>query len=117
MPEQVRRVHRRVWPAVLIASVLIATVVGAAVAWASGGEPRSWVYAPEVDGSTVTVTYSDSPCRTFERVDVDEANDEVTITVRTWTFASSCNDSLQLYSVEVRLEAPLGERSLVDGAA
>lgn len=78
------------------------------LAWGGVGTPRSWYDSYEVDSTTVTVTYSDSPCHTFEKVDAEATDHEVTITVRTWTFAFPCSDALHPYTAKVRLDRPLG---------
>jgi hypothetical protein len=114
--EKVQTRSGRVLPAVLIVFVFATLVVWVVLASGGVGAPREFYDSFEVDGDTVIVTYSDSPCQTIERVVVDETDKEVTITVRTWTFALSCSEALLPYTTEVHLDAPLGDRSLVDGA-
>ena len=117
MPEKVRSRSGGVFPTVLVLLVLATLVVWVVLAWAGIGTPRAFHDSIDVDGNTVTVSYSDSPCQTLEKVDVDETDREVTITVRTWTFAFSCSDALVPYMTEVRLDTPLGDRVLNDGAS
>jgi hypothetical protein len=117
MSEKVQSRSRRFFPTVLVVFVLGTMAVWVVLAWGGVGTPRPWYDSFEVDGSTVAVTYSDSPCQTFEKVDVEETDQDVTITVRTWTFAFSCSDALHPYTASVRLDRPLGDRALVDGAS
>jgi hypothetical protein len=117
MSKKVHSRSSRVLPTVLVVFVVATVAVWVVLAWGGVGTPRSWYDSHEVDGSTVTVTYSDSPCQTFEKVDVEETDQEVTITVRTWTFAFSCSDALHPYTAKVRLDRPLGDRVLVYGAS
>jgi len=67
-------------------------------------------------GATVRLTYTGSECRDGADAEVDEDSTRVVITVRESVQAMSCTDVGVLYDVEVRLNAPLADRELVDGA-
>ena len=69
-----------------------------------------------VDGTRITLTYTDGQCRDHEDVAVEETARTVTVTVRTRTWALSSTDANARYTVDLRLADPLGERRLVDGA-
>ena len=62
------------------------------------------------------LTYEGSKCRDSADADVDEDSTRVVITVRETVRATSCDAVAILYDVEVRLDAPLADRALVDGA-
>jgi hypothetical protein len=75
------------------------------------------------DGRSVTVFFWSGvePCYVLDHVDVDEAPDAVTITLFEGHDTSdgdvACIDIALLKKVVVRLDAPVGDRSIVDGAA
>ena len=79
-------------------------------------EPKLWSKPAAIDGATVRLTYYGSACRDSADADVDEDSTRVVITVRETVRATSCNALGVLYHVEVRLDAPLADRELVDGA-
>lgn len=79
-------------------------------------EPAPWNKPAAIDGATVRLTYYGSACRDSADADVDEDSTRVVITVRENVRATSCNALGVLYDVEVRLDAPLADRGLVDGA-
>ncbi|NMM33004.1 MAG: hypothetical protein HHJ13_03215 [Phycicoccus sp.] len=92
-------------------------VVGIAAWYIFGqSEPRPWNMPAAIDGATVRLTYTGSACRDSADVDVDENATRVVITVRETVRATSCIDVGVPYDVEVRLDAPLADRELVDGA-
>lgn len=97
--------------------VAVGVVVAMGVrSWLTGGEPRPWRQPKVVDGTTVLLTYVDSTCRNHEHVEVRETPETVTVTIRTRTVTLSCSDAIAEYTVEVVLDAPLGDRALLDGA-
>jgi hypothetical protein len=75
------------------------------------------------DGSSVTVYFWSGvePCYVLDHVDVDEGPDALTITLfeghDTTAGDVACIDIALLKKVVVELDAPVGERSIVDGAA
>ena len=75
------------------------------------------------DGSSVTVYFWSGvePCYVLDHVDVDEAPDTVTITLfeghDTTAGDVACIDIALLKKVVVELDGPVGDRSIVDGAA
>ena len=102
--------------AVLVAGFALA-VVGI-TAWYAFGltEPKPWSKPAAIDGGNVRLTYYGSACRDGADVDVDEDSTRVVITVREIVRARSCDANAVVYHVEVRLDAPLADRGLVDGA-
>ena len=106
-------------PRVIVVAALVAVgllVTLGARSWWSGGDPRPFQQPAVVHGSTLVLTYVDSTCRNVEHVDVRETTETVTVTTRTRTLAFACDDVNAEYTVEVGLDAPLGERALQDGA-
>jgi hypothetical protein len=79
-------------------------------------QPVPWIKPAAIDGTTVRLTYEGSPCRDGADADVDEDSTRVVITLRETVRARSCNANAVRYHVEVRLDAPLADRELVDGA-
>ena len=91
---------------------------------ADDASPESWsraILSP--DRRTVAVEWLGgvAACDALERVDVEEGDEEVTITVRTgWPKGTPRDQACIALGVQrvaiVRLKAPLGDRKLVDGA-
>ena len=79
-------------------------------------EPSPWNKPAAIDGATVRLAYYGSACRDSADADVDEDSTRVVITVRETVRARSCVAMAVFYHVEVRLDAPLADRELVDGA-
>ena len=79
-------------------------------------QPVPWTKPAAIDGATVRLTYEGSKCRDSADADVDEASTRVVITVRETVRARSCEAIAIRYDLEVRLDAPLADRELVDGA-
>jgi hypothetical protein len=83
--------------------------------------PHAWDRAEPTGPRTVRVEFYGGveECEGLARVDVDEAPDRVTITLFTGRVptAEVCIEIAVLKAVMVTLDAPLGERALVDGAA
>lgn len=101
----------------VIAAGFALGVIGIAAWYVFGqSEPKLWNKPAAIDGATVRLTYYGSPCRDGADADVDEDSTRVVITVRETVRARSCDASAALYHVEVRLDAPLADRELVDGA-
>ena len=101
----------------VIAAGFVLGAIGIAAWYVLGlTEPKLWSKPAAVDGANVRLTYYGSACRDGADVDVDEDSTRVVITVREIVRARSCDDVGVLYHVEVRLDAPLAERGLVDGA-
>lgn len=97
----------------LLAGVVLLTWV---LVRAAATEPVPWVEPAEVDGAVVRLTYMGSECRNGASVDVEEEAGRVVLTVQETVYSLSCNDVGVTYDHEVRLDEPLGERELVDGA-
>lgn len=101
----------------VLATVSALVVLGAAGWYIFGqSEPMPWNKPATIDGEILRLTYSGSECRDSADVDVDEDSARVVVTVRETVRAWSCSDVGVPYEIEVRLDAPLGDRELVDGA-
>jgi hypothetical protein len=79
-------------------------------------QPAPWTKPAAIDGATVRLTYEGSRCRDSADADVDQDSTRVVITVRETARARSCESVAIRYDLEVRLDAPLADRELVDGA-
>jgi hypothetical protein len=88
-------------------------------------DPRKvpWEKAePTGDGRTIRVVWSSGvePCATLDRVDVSETGKKVTITLYEGPLRASpdavCIQIAITKVTEVRLDKPLGDREIVDGA-
>jgi hypothetical protein len=104
-----------------VTGVVVAVLAGAVLlTWvvvrAATTEPVPWVKPAEVDGAVVRLTYLGSECRDGASVDVEEDTGRVVLTVHETVYSRSCSDVGVTYDHEVRLDEPLGERELVDGA-
>lgn len=104
------------WRHILIAASVIGVVSVAAWYFFGQSEPTPWNKPARVDGATVQLTYTGSECRDGAQADVEEDSERVTITVRETVRAMSCSDVGVSYDIQVRLDAPLRDRELVDGA-
>ncbi len=79
-------------------------------------DPTPWNKPATVDGAVVRFTYTGSECQDSAEVEVREETDRVVITVHEIVRARSRSDVGVPHDVEVRLDAPLADRELVDGA-
>lgn len=97
---------------------VVAVLALAWVAWYAFGqsEPTPWTKPAEVEGHVVHLTYIGSECQDSAAVDVEEDAERVVLTVRATVRATACNDVGVGYEIDARLDAPLGDRELVDGA-
>lgn len=101
----------------VLAAGLALGVIGIAAWYILGqSQPVPWTKPATTDGATVRLTYEGSACRDSADADVDEDSTRVVITVRETVRARSCDTVAVRYDVEVRLDAPLADRELVDGA-
>jgi hypothetical protein len=93
---------------------------GVLMAWMLYRESQTdivpWTKPARVDGEVVHLSYVGSECRDRVTVEVDEGRRRVVLTVRETVTARSCSDLGVSYDLEVRLDRPLGDRQLVDGA-
>lgn len=71
---------------------------------------------PVVDGSTVTVSFDRSPCARTGETTVEESGDEVVVTVREVPRPTLCSSPGDVAQETIELDAPLGDRALVDGS-
>ncbi len=115
MADQARRGARTVRRALAVGAAL---ALGGVAWWyvVGGSEPVPWHKPARVDGATIRLSYTGSDCRDGARAQVEERADRVVVTVRETVRARSCNDMGVEYDLVVHLEAPLGRRTLVDGA-
>lgn len=105
----------RRWRGRLLAAIAVAIAVS--LSWPRGTtEPTPWTEPASVDGAVVRLTYVGSECRSGVHADVDEDSTRVTITIRETVRSGSCSDVGVRHRLRVRLDAPLRERTLVDGA-
>lgn len=101
----------------IIVAAAVIGVLSLAAWWIFGqSEPTPWNKPARVNGAVVQLTYTGSECRDGAGADVDEDSERVTITVTETVRAMSCSDVGVSYDIQVRLDAPLGDRELVDGA-
>lgn len=69
----------------------------------------------ETDDSTFEVRWFPSGCEEFLRLDVEESDDEVALTVMVNVDSANCETSTGESSTTAELTDPLGERVLLDG--
>lgn len=116
-PSTRRRAPRTLALVVLGLVVVLLAVVSAVVAdRTSRTHARSWDLLSVADGSTVLIRYYGSSCPEDVRVAVDEDDDQVVLTVYQTVLGGSCDASAPSYEMEVELDRPVGDRTLVDGA-
>lgn len=104
------------WRLIIGATAVIGVLSLAAWYFFGQSEPTPWGKPARVDGAVVQLTYTGSECRDGAEADVEENSERVTITVTETVRAMSCSDVGVSYDIQVRLDAPLGDRELVDGA-
>lgn len=112
------RVLRRRRSLALVGVVAVGALLlaGFALYWFGQSEPTPWNKPAKVDGALVHLRYTGSQCQDDASVDVTEEKARVILTVRTTVRAPSCPDVGVLYSIDAHLDAPLGDRELLDGA-
>lgn len=97
--------------------LVLVLVVAAGFWWLTGSRGLSPFTKPvAADGRTITVTYTGSECQDGSRLEVDEQDDRVVLTVHRWSRATSCTDIGIPYTLTAVLSRPLGDREVVDGA-
>lgn len=84
--------------------------------WSALGETATWESATALSDRAITISYSGSECESHHSVSVDENDDKVTVTVKTWEFSTGCSDVAAHREITVKLDGPLGDRKLVDGS-
>ena len=103
--------------AVVLSAVLAAGVLGVAGWYLLGqSEPTPWNKPATAEGSLIQLTYLGSECRDGADAEFEEDSVRVVVTVSETVRARSCSDVGVLYEIDVHLDAPLGDRELVDGA-
>lgn len=82
--------------------------------------PRPWEGYEEIGRRTLLVTYwgGVEACHGLDRVEVDETEDRVTITLYQGSVPGdrACIEIAVWKAVRVGLDAPLGDRVVIDGA-
>jgi hypothetical protein len=69
------------------------------------------------DGDTLSITFSGTPCDEADRVVLDEQDERrVVVTVYLRTSEQVCVASAVAHQTEARLDDPLGDRQVYDGA-
>lgn len=107
--------RRRVW-ALVVTAVVVVLVVVATVWWGLvRARPVPWGEV-EVDGDVVRVRYVAGECDRGARLDVEESETEVVLTVQVRGWSLSCSDVGVPSTVRATLDAPVGDRTVVDGA-
>ncbi len=102
----------------MIPAALIVSSCGLFSAWTS--KAHDWALTALDDNSlALVVAVGSSNCDRFEQVEVAETDTEVTITAvvsqkeaRHGIFGAGCNADLNIETVEIVLEQPLGTKSL-----
>ena len=69
-----------------------------------------------VVGTELRLTYTGQECRDRVQVEVDETARTVVVTIRETTRSVVCHGDRTSYDVVADLDAPLGDRELLDGA-
>lgn len=105
----------RRWWLLVVALVVGVGLVVTVLWWRGTTRPEPWTEA-SVDGAVVRLTYLGSECRSGVHTDVTEDSARVTITIRETVRSRSCSDVGVRHRLQVRLERPLSDRELVDGA-
>lgn len=101
----------------LLAAVLgIGVYAGVRFLFFGLDEATPWDKPARVVDAQVELTYEGRDCRDRAEVTVDEGAAAVVITITETVRALVCRGERSSYDVVVDLEAPLGDRELVDGA-
>ncbi len=108
-------IGRRRWR-VVAPIALVVTVVALGLGFFSSSENRTIEAAELTDARTVQIGYVAGDCEDYRRVSTTETDDSVTVTIRAWSFATSCSDVGTRGTATIRLDDDLGSRRLLDGA-
>ncbi len=101
---------------------LLAAVIGIGVYAGVGflffglDEAAPWDRPARIVDAQVETTYGGADCRDRVEVKVEEGEAAVVITITETVRVLVCRDEVTSYDVTLDLEAPLGDRDLVDGA-
>ena len=101
----------------IAAVVLLVAGLAAVAAIFLRGETLPWNKPATLsaDGTRLTLVAIGGACADRTTVAVDEDSDRVVVTVRQLSLASACSDVGVPVRVMAELDAPLGQRELVDG--
>ena len=104
------------WSIALLGAATLVIIVGAGW-WFSGGRGLTPFPTPvATDGRSITVTYTGSECQDGSRLEVDEQDERVLVTVHRWSRATECSDIGIDSALTAVVSRPLGDRTVVDGA-
>lgn len=107
--------RRALWAVGVTAAVVVATMV-LLVWWVlARSQPTPWAEL-ETEGNELVVHYIGGECDRSASLEVEESPEEVVVTVRVVGWALSCSDVGVPRTLRTTLDAPVGERTLVDGA-
>ncbi|CAN5392465.1 hypothetical protein BH09ACT10_BH09ACT10_06030 [soil metagenome] len=98
-------------------ALLTAGVV--AIGWrytSIGADTNPWESARLIDANTLQVTYGEGSCVDRRFAETEEDSTMVSITIRTRTVTTACDDALNPQQLNVNLDNPLGSRIVVDGS-
>ena len=96
-------------------TVMLLLVGAAALIWFNAADATPWDEA-ELRGDVVRLHYVGGQYDHHRDVRIDEGGEQVTLTITTRSFSMICSDVGVPRSIDAHLDAPLGERRLVDGA-
>lgn len=101
--------------ALLPCAVVVAGLV-AWFGWSALGDTARCDSATTASDRMLMISYTGSECEDHHSASVDEGEDLVKVTVKTWEFATGCNDVAAHRQIAVKLDRALGDRQLVDGS-
>lgn len=105
------------WSTALLTVGALVIAVGGGVWWLAGTRGVAPFHKPvTTDGRTLTVTYLGNECQDGSRLEVDEQEQRVIVTVHRWSRATECSDVGVDFTLTHVLSRPLGDRQVVDGA-
>lgn len=96
--------------------LIVPLLAGCSVVTTIAGPNRLVPFAKpvEADGSSLTLRWTGSSCSELRRALVDETPTEVRIELMVRETSDDCDDAAVDHESTVRLEAPLGDRTVVD---
>lgn len=97
------------------AVLLVVLALAAGWWWRGRASPTPWDTV-RIKKGTVTVQYTGSECEDSARLEVEEDQTEVVLTVYAGSHAFSCSDVGVTRELTTSLDSPLGDRAVVDGA-
>lgn len=101
---------------ILLPCAVVVTALVAWFGWAALGEAAEWDSAKVHGDRALTINYTGSECEDYHSVSIDEDEDSVTVSIKTWEFATGCSDVGSTRQISVKLDRALGDRQLIDGS-